>query len=434
MKRKTNTLAIFFLIAGTSLFSPPVAQATPPELMARDVIIICANPVGETHTATTGWDADNTYFNGRGDIAKLFCEGGFIGEWTTYISDNYSGVGRFYNGIAPTPAETTPAPEPSPTPSPVPSPSDTATASVEPTPAPSNTPSVEASPSPTVTPTAEPSPQPTVAPTPEPLPTSNPVLPEPSPTPVPVPEPVRPDPVPEPPVVAPLPEPSPGLLPEPVPEPAPEPVEEPPVPEPAAEPVPVAEEPPAPAEEPPVVILEPEPVPVPVEEPPVLAPEPPIVEPEPIVPEEPESVAIPPTPIASPNSTPEERQIVAEAVIEAANGAPVTAKAIQDAGLTYEDLPAETPVEVRTDEDGNEVIITAEVAAALVVLKSPSEFINAIFTDPGQALLAITSIGADMSDEERTESEKIIVASVIAGQAAINAAGMAGVAAYRRKP
>jgi hypothetical protein len=39
-----------------------------------------------------------------------------------------------------------------------------------------------------------------------------------------------------------------------------------------------------------------------------------------------------------------------------------------------------------------------------------------------------------MSDEERTESEKIIVASVIAGQAAIGAAGMAGAATYRRKP
>jgi hypothetical protein len=50
-------------------------------------------------------------------------------------------------------------------------------------------------------------------------------------------------------------------------------------------------------------------------------------------------------------------------------------------------------------------------------------------------LLALASIGADMSTEEREESEKIIIASVIAGQAAVNAAGMAGAtAAYRRKP
>ena len=98
-------------------------------------------------------------------------------------------------------------------------------------------------------------------------------------------------------------------------------------------------------------------------------------------------------------------------------------------------MPPATPVEVRQDEDGNAVVITAEVAAALVVLENPAALVQAIFTDPGQALLAIASIGADMSDEERTESEKIIVATVIAGQAAVTAAGAAaGAAAYRRKP
>jgi len=140
--------------------------------------------------------------------------------------------------------------------------------------------------------------------------------------------------------------------------------------------------------------------------------------------------------VATQDSTPEERAVVADALIEAAQGEPVTAQAIQEAGLTYADLPPETPVEVRQDENGNEVVITAEVAAALVVLENPAELINAIFTDPAQALLAIASIGADMSDEERTESEKTVVAAVIvgqiAGQAAVTAA--AGAAAYRRKP
>jgi hypothetical protein len=140
--------------------------------------------------------------------------------------------------------------------------------------------------------------------------------------------------------------------------------------------------------------------------------------------------------VATEDSTPEEREVVADALIEAAQGEPVTAQAIQEAGLTYADLPPETPVEVRQDENGNEVVITAEVAAALVVLENPAELINAIFTDPAQALLAIASIGADMSDEERAESEKTVVAAVIvgqiAGQAAVTAA--AGAAAYRRKP
>jgi hypothetical protein len=137
----------------------------------------------------------------------------------------------------------------------------------------------------------------------------------------------------------------------------------------------------------------------------------------------------------SENATEEEKQVVAQAIIEQAHGEPVTAQAIQEAGLTYADLPPETPVEVRQDENGNEVVITAEVAAALVVLENPAELINAIFTDPAQALLALGSIGADMSPEERAESEKTVVAAVIvgqiAGQAAVTAA--AGAAAYRRK-
>jgi hypothetical protein len=138
--------------------------------------------------------------------------------------------------------------------------------------------------------------------------------------------------------------------------------------------------------------------------------------------------------VATENSTPEEREAIAEALIEAADGEAVTTNALEEAGLTYEDLPPETPVEVRQDEDGNQVVITAEVAAALVVLESPAALVEAIFTDPAQALLAIASLGADMSEEEREESEKIIIASVIAGQAAVNAAAMAGAAAYRRNP
>ena len=117
-----------------------------------------------------------------------------------------------------------------------------------------------------------------------------------------------------------------------------------------------------------------------------------------------------------------ERELVAEALIEAANGEAVTAEDIQDAGLTYEDLPATTPVEVRQDENGNQVIIVAEVAAALQLLESPSEFVGAIFNDPGQALTAVLNIGADMSPQEREEATKMVVATVIASGAAINAA------------
>jgi hypothetical protein len=122
-----------------------------------------------------------------------------------------------------------------------------------------------------------------------------------------------------------------------------------------------------------------------------------------------------------------EKELVAEALIESvAPGETLTSEQIQDAGIEYKDLPADTPVEVRQDENGNEVIITADVAAALVLLENPADLIGAIFDDPGQALQALGSIGADMSTEEREEAEKMVVAAVIAGGAALNAVGAAG--------
>ena len=125
-----------------------------------------------------------------------------------------------------------------------------------------------------------------------------------------------------------------------------------------------------------------------------------------------------------------EKEIIAEALIASvAPGKTLTKEQIQAAGIEYKDLPPETPVEVRQDENGNEVIITADVAAALVLLENPSELIGAIFSDPGEALQALGSIGADMSTEEREESTKAVIATVIAAGAAINAVGAAAGAA-----
>ena len=234
-----------------------------------------------------------------------------------------------------------------------------------------------------------------------------PPLPQPLPTPIPEPVVVPPIVAPEPPVVEPEP---PVVEPEP-PVVEPEPVEEPPMP--VEEPPVEAEEPPVEAEEPPLVEEEP---PLEEEEPPALEEEQPLVEDE--------------------NFT--EEELTAEDLIEAADGEAITAEAMAEAGLTYADLPPETPVEVRVDANGNQVVITAEVAAALAVLSNPAELLNAIFTDPAQALLALGSIGADMSPEEREESEKTILAAVIVGgiatQSALTVAASAGAVAYRRKP
>ena len=87
--------------------------------------------------------------------------------------------------------------------------------------------------------------------------------------------------------------------------------------------------------------------------------------------------------------------------------------------------PPETPVEVRTDNSGNEIVITAEVAVSLELLTDPGALLEAAFSDPGAALEAFGNVGADMSSEERDESTDAVVATVIAAGAAINAVGAA---------
>jgi hypothetical protein len=83
----------------------------------------------------------------------------------------------------------------------------------------------------------------------------------------------------------------------------------------------------------------------------------------------------------------------------------------------------------------NGVVLTEEEAVAIVLLSDPAELISELFSDPGAVLSALGSVGADMTPEEREKSEKVILASVIAGNIATQAAATAGaVAAYRRKP
>ena len=211
-----------------------------------------------------------------------------------------------------------------------------------------------------------------------------PVVVEPEPTPPPVEEPVV-DTIPpvvpdivviEPPIIIPSP-PEPPLIEEILPQPEPPmEAEEPPLP---------VEEPPAPAEEPPT---EAEPAPEEAEEPPMVVEEPPLEE------------EAPPVEAEEP-----------------------PAEVIQADEIELETLAPETPVQL-----DNGVVLEAGTVVALQLLENPAELIAEIFTDPGQVLTALSNIGADMSEEERTASENTIIASVIAGQAAINAVGAANMA------
>ena len=51
--------------------------------------------------------------------------------------------------------------------------------------------------------------------------------------------------------------------------------------------------------------------------------------------------------------------------------------------------------------------------------------LGAVFTDPGKALTAVANIGEDMTDATRKESQKVVIAAVIAAQV-LTTASMVG--------
>jgi hypothetical protein len=125
-----------------------------------------------------------------------------------------------------------------------------------------------------------------------------------------------------------------------------------------------------------------------------------------------------------------EKDLVSDVLVSSAEGAPVTAANIEAAGLEYRDLPPAIPVEVREDAGGNPVVISAEVASALLTLESPAALVGAITGcfNPEEAIEGLTeeqkcevfkalgNIGADMSEEERQTATEVLVAAVIVGQ------------------
>ena len=314
---------VLFIIGSFTVLSPRSAFAE-----EAWTIIVCANTEDVQREFNVGWDNTNQYFSDKGEIPRLFCEGGFAGQYTVYISDGLEPNSplRWYYGIAPTPE-----------------------------------------------PTVEPTPTPEVTQTPEPTPTPSQID------------------------VVPVPE----------------------VPVPSESPSESVTEPPAPIEEP---VVEPEPE--------VIAPEPEIVEPEP----EPEPVIEPevvqevvqdePTTeevtqeviddaLADGVLTDNERELVAEALIEEFAGETITFEAFEESGLDYEDLPPEQPVMLE-----NGVILTAEVADAIEIFDDTTELLNTLFTDPGKALKAVSNIGADMTPQSRETSQNIVVSAIIVGQVA----------------
>jgi hypothetical protein len=379
------------------------------------VTITCAKSDGTQRTNTVGWDNSNIFFNGKGDIARLYCEGGYAGEYRTFITTSVSDLSlRYYQGVLPivdSPTATTethtaqvlPSEETSTVPS---SPqetetqlsvpetgtvlpvldsesttSDSQTAETPLSPSIQDTSSVVLPPQDLVLETATVVDTQTSESSTQTIPVETPTVPTETPLPIPVPV-VEPQPVPV--VVVPQPEPQPEIVPEPLPEPIPE---ESPLEEVAPEPAP----------------------PAPAEQPPADAPsEPPVVEDTSETPSD-------PAPEEQPAPTP----------------LPLPQPIVEPAPTSQPEIAYQPPT-VTLD---NGVILTQEVAAAVALLSSPTELLSELFTDPGAVLTALGSVGADMSPEVREQSEKVVVSAIIAGGIATQAAASAaGAAAYRRKP
>jgi hypothetical protein len=187
-----------------------VWQPLPAYAAQASALVTCENELGETQEFGIGWNNENDYFLDKGNIPQHFCEGGFAGEFTGFVSVLSLDGGELDSSLLYHP-DYNPDPSPSPVPSPEPTPEVSPTpeviepspqptpVEVEPTPEPTieptPEPTIEPSPEATVEPQPVPAPAPPVEPTPEPQPTLNspvspvePIMPETSPLPTPTPE------------------------------------------------------------------------------------------------------------------------------------------------------------------------------------------------------------------------------------------------------
>jgi hypothetical protein len=268
---------------------------------------------------------------------------------------------------------------------------------------------VEVAPAPTPSsfdePVVIPTPVPSQTPEPEPTTSVEPTL---NPEPTPIPEPTQ--------SITPSPEPQQSEQPEPTVEPTPQPSQ--PAPQPS-ETVVAPLEPsiiPTPSVSPSEYPLQPE---EPVEAP-SPTPEPETSSPEPLVPDPIESSFPDPDPSSTDlpfdnniidGLTAEEEAALNELLTEYGPMDAVSFEDFEASGLDYEDLPPDQPVMLE-----NGVILTAEVADAIEMFEDPSELLLTVLTDPGKALKAFANVGADMTPEQRKESQTVVVASIIVGQ------------------
>ena len=98
-----------------------VWQPTPAYAQIAYASITCLDSAGTTITRQVGWDNENNYFLDKGNIPQHYCEGGFAGQFTTFVSVVSSDGTEldpallYHPGyLAPDPVAPTPSPEPVP--------------------------------------------------------------------------------------------------------------------------------------------------------------------------------------------------------------------------------------------------------------------------------------------------------------------------------
>jgi hypothetical protein len=184
-----------------------VWQPTPAYAQEAWASITCQDESGTQQTFQVGWDNENNYFLDKGNIAQHYCEGGFAGQFTIFVSvlsidgSELDSALLYHPGyVAPAPVEpelpVEPSPEPTEPPVEIEEPVVEPTPPVEPEPIPTEPvapiePSPEPTPEPTVEPTLQPEPSQEPIPTPE-RPVTPIEAPKPSESPSPSPEPIVP--------------------------------------------------------------------------------------------------------------------------------------------------------------------------------------------------------------------------------------------------
>jgi hypothetical protein len=100
-------------------------QHTPAYAAIAWASITCQDSTGNTITRQVGWENENSYFLDKGNIAQHYCEGGYAGQFTTFVSVVSSDGSEldpallYHPGYsAPAPIDPTPSPEVSPSPAP----------------------------------------------------------------------------------------------------------------------------------------------------------------------------------------------------------------------------------------------------------------------------------------------------------------------------